>query len=176
MTTAKHAVPQSLSKSRRVVAQLAQAPRIPRRRNIEPVSQKRAAVVLRRGMRPLEFRQVEEQMEALGLISLAVLPSQRKLQITSTPVCGLIVTGSDLDASLIERAMIDEVVHHVRNAGAPVLALSDAAPLVLEALDMAQTEEPAAAGVLIHHRAQPLETCAHIERALKVIAGSPEVL
>ncbi|MEZ5962076.1 MAG: hypothetical protein R3C30_16880 [Hyphomonadaceae bacterium] len=113
-------------------------------------------------------------METLRLVSLPVLPGQRKMHVTSIPVCGLIVTGSDFEASLAERAMIEEAVRHVHAAGAPVLALSDAAPLVLEALNMAPME--AGAGILVHTDVQALATSAHVERALKVMAKSPEVV
>jgi hypothetical protein len=127
-------------------------------------------------MRPLEFRQVEEQMERLGLVSLPVLPGQRKMQVTSTPVCGLIVTGSDFEASLIERAMIEEAVRHAHSAGAPILALSDAARLVLDALDMKPLETAPGAGLLVHTDVQAIMTPAHIGQALKLMATSPEVL
>jgi len=172
MATANQAVTHSLSQS---AAQLARVPSVPRRRVVQPVSHKRAAVVLRRGMRPLEFRQVEEQMELLGLVSLPVLPGQRKMHVTSTPVCGLIVTGSAFEASLIERAMIEEAVRHAHSVGAPILALSDAAPLVLDALDMKLAEAAPGVGLLVHTEDQVIATSAHIGRALKVMAKSPEV-
>ena len=159
---------------RRAAASLARAPHIPRRKNaIESPVTKRAAVVLRRGMRPLEFRQVEQQMDALNLVSLPVLPGQRKMHITETPVCGLVVTGSDIDPSPVEREMIEQAVRHVRGNGGPVLAFSDAVGLVLEAAGLPPLKSKAAA-VLIHDGAHALTTPAQIENAMKLISKSPE--
>lgn len=175
MTTADNAVTTPLLKSRRAAAKLARPPSIPKRRIAEPAVTKRAAVVLRRGMRPLEFRQVEEQLEGLRLVSLPVLSGQRRLPLTETPVCGLIVTGSDFEPSPVERAMIEEAVCHVHGAGGPVIALSDAAHLVLETLDLPPLQGDAVAGVLVHGGVQTLANAAQFEGAMKVLAGAPEV-
>jgi hypothetical protein len=176
MTTAS-AVGDRLSASRRnSVAVLARAPRIPRRKSTEePGVNKRAAVVLRRGMRPLEFRQVEEQIEKLGLTSLPVLPGQRKMHIADTAVCGLIVTGSDVEPSYPEREMIEEAVRTVLERGGPVVAFSDAAEMVLTAAGLDALEGPALA-VLVHNKtARALTTQKQVEDAMKQMAKSPAV-
>jgi hypothetical protein len=125
-------------------------------------------------MRPLEFRQIEQQMEALNLVSLPVLPGQRKMHVTETPVCGLIITGSDLDPANIERNMIETAVRHVLDRGGPVLAFSDAASLVLDAAGLPAMKGEATA-VLVHESgATALTTASQIENAMKLMAKSPE--
>jgi len=174
MKTASSAGADAVSQSRRAVAALVRAPKIPQRKSATaPGVNKRAAVVLRRGMKPLEFRQVEAQLDALQLTCLPVLPGQRKANIADTPVCGLIVTGGDMEPSPMERQMIEAVVLDMLDRKAPVLAMSDAASMVLEAagLDAAAGE---ACAVLVHDGGvRVLSTPRQVDDAIKLIAKAP---
>jgi len=174
MSTAEAATARLSAAKRQSVAVLTRAPKIPRRKSTEATGIKRAAVVLRRGMRPLEFRQVEDQLEKHGLSSLPVLPGQRKMHVADVPVCGLIVTGADVDVTHAERDMIEEAVRIVMQRGGPVLAFSDAAEMVLEAAGLERPTGEAVA-ILVHNGVRALASQKAIEDAIKLIAKSPIV-
>lgn len=168
MKAAPNAVPDTVTQTRRTVAALMRTPSIPRRRSTEAPVLKRAAIILRRGMRPLEFRRVEDLLEQYGVSSLPIVPGQRKGS-GDAPICGLIVTGSDIDASVMERDMIEAAVCDVAARGRPILAFSDGAPLVFEALGR-EAPQGAYLAVLVDDDVKVLTTQRQVEDAFKAMA------
>lgn len=172
MSTADAADP-SL-RARKGIAALARAPSIPRRnqREITQANAKRLAIVLRRGMKQSEFRHVESQMDAHALVSLPVLAAQRRGAGVEAPVCGVVITGGDMMPSPAERELIQETVRHARERDVPVLALSDAASLALEAAGIVGGVA-ADHAVLIGADVKVLSSRREIEDAIKQIARLP---
>lgn len=177
MPKASHASPDpSSASSRRALAALTRAPTIPvRKTRLAPIAAKRAAVVLRRGMRPLEFRRIEEALEAQSLTCVPVIVGQRRNTLADTPVCGLIVTGGDLEPSAAERDMILDSVSDMLARGAPVIALSNAIELVAEAAAVDQRPKGEAHGMLVHDGVRFLDSAPQLNAAIKKMAGAPEV-
>ncbi|MGE0830872.1 MAG: hypothetical protein AB7O04_16180 [Hyphomonadaceae bacterium] len=151
--------------------------RKPRRRRAalaiaqSPKKTRRAAVVLRRGMKQSEFRRVEARLEShkVGWSSILCEPSRRSNP--SPDVCGLVVTGADLTPSEKERATIVAAVHDALARGAPILAMSNASALVLDAAGFEGACD-AQRGVLIRNGVQALDTRADIEDAVDQMAGA----
>ena len=111
------------------ISALVRAPSIPPRRKDSLMSEtKRVAVVLRRGMKQTEFRNVEEQLDMHNLTCLPVLAGQRRMTVSDTPVCGFIVTGGDMDPSHAERDLIMGTVRETLDRDIPVVAMSEAVP------------------------------------------------
>jgi hypothetical protein len=160
--------------ARRSVASLVRVPSIPRRnqREISQANAKRQAIVLRRGMKQSEFRHDEAQMDVHSLISLPVLAAQRRGPSVDTPVCGVVITGGDMMPSPAEREMIQDTVRNARERGVPVLALSDAATLALEAAGMVGGVA-ADHAVLIGDEVRVLSSRREIEDAIKQISRLP---
>lgn len=125
----------SMIRARTGISALTRAPAIPRRnqREIAQANAKRLAIVLRRGMKQAEFRHIESLMDQHTLVSLPVLAAQRRGPGLESPVCGVVITGGDMMPSPAERDLIQDTVRHARSRDVPVLALSDAAALALEA-------------------------------------------
>lgn len=150
MPTAKIAVAQSLTRTRS--ASLARAPSIPLRRQGDAPAQKRIGIVLRRGMLQREYRQVEARLDARNVTRHAIMFGHKKTAPTEgAALCGLIITGGDMTPTADERALIVEAVQDSIRREAPVLALSDAAAIALEAAGL---ETPAGqhCAVLIDRR------------------------
>jgi len=169
--TRADAVQLSISAHRRSAASLASVPKIPpRRRETAPGTQKRAAVVLRRGMKQSEFRHIEEQLDLHNLTSFAVLPGQRRMVMADTPVCGLIVTGGDMDPSHAERDLIVEAVQDTRARGMPVIAMSDAVGLVLEAAGVKGVVAEGRSVMLHGETVRVLESAKEVDEAIKLMA------
>lgn len=175
MPPAAPAAAPAMSRARRAAAALARAPSIPVRkpRDHSAAATKRAAIVLRRGMKPTEFRHLESQFEAHELGSLPVVVAQKRGTVAETPVCGLVVTGGDMQPTHAEREMILDAVRVVRERGLPVLALSDAAALACEALGL-DLAEGGALALFIDAEARPLKTQREIDEAIKFIARAPQ--
>jgi hypothetical protein len=169
MKAAPTAVTDTMSASRRAVAALARAPAIPRRRAAEAPAPSRAAIILRRGMRPLEFRRIEDLLDRFSIVSLPIVPGQRKGSLTDAPVCGLIITGSDLDVSTIERDMIATAVADMAARGRPILAFTDGVDLVFEALGREPPRGEYQA-VLVGAEDRVLTTTRQVEDAFKAMA------
>lgn len=162
-----------LSARRRAVASLARAPSIPpRRKDSIQTEIKRAAVVLRRGMKQTEFRHVEEQLDLYNLTCLPVLAGQRRMTVSDTPVCGFIVTGGDMDPSHAERDLIMSSVRETMDRGIAVLALSEAVPLVLEAAGVEGAVADGCSVLLQDENVRVLEKGSQIEDAIKLMAKS----
>lgn len=162
-----------LSARRRAVASLVRAPSIPpRRKDSLQTETKRVAVVLRRGMKQSEFRHVEEQLDVHNLTCLPVLAGQRRMTVSDTPVCGFIVTGGDMDPTHAERDLIVSAVAETMERGVPVVALSEAVALVLEAAGVHGAVADGRA-VLLHDGVRVLESAREIEDAVKLMAKSP---
>ncbi len=172
MSTADAADP--MLRARKGISALTRAPAIPRRnqREIAQANAKRLAIVLRRGMKQSEFRHVEAQMDEHSLVSLPVLAAQRRGASVESPVCGVVITGGDMMPSPQERELILDTVRHARERDVPVLALSDAASLALEAAGIvggvAQDHS-----VLIGEEVRVLSSRREIEEAIKQIARLP---
>ncbi|HRP10763.1 MAG TPA: hypothetical protein PLK37_07010 [Terricaulis sp.] len=162
-------------RARAGISALARAPSIPRRnqREISQANAKRLAIVLRRGMKQSEFRSIEALMDAHTLVSLPVLASQRRGPSIETPVCGVVITGGDMMPSPQERELIQDTVRHARERSVPVLALSDAATLALEAAGMVGGVA-ADHAVLIGDEVRVLSTRREIEDAIKQISRLPQ--
>lgn len=135
---------------------------------------KRAAVVLRRGMRQAEFHSVEARLNRNHLSSLAVLvgTNGKGASVPDAPLCGLIVTGSDSATHAVERAVLIEVVRDALGRELPVLAISDAVPLALSAAGMEPPSSPHQA-VLIGDEVRALQAHVDIERAIDSMATAP---
>jgi hypothetical protein len=160
-----------ISAQRRAVASLVRAPSIPpRRKDSIQTEIKRAAVVLRRGMKQTEFRHVEEQLDLYNLTCLPVLAGQRRMTVSDTPVCGFIVTGGDMDPSHAERDLIMTSVRETMDRGVPVLAMSEAVPLVLEAAGVEGAVAEGCAVLLQDAGVRVLEKGAAINDAIKLMA------
>jgi len=147
---------------------------IPQRRQKSTLmaQRKRAAVVLRRGMNHAEFRQIEARLEALDLVFMPILAERRGAAAADGAFCGLIVTGGDRLPSPKEREMIADTVQQTVERKAPVLALSDAVEMVLDAAGYDPAEEGACA-VLIHRGVRTLRTPKEIDEAIAMMAASP---
>jgi len=160
---------------RRSATSLARAPSIPQRRRAEisAATAKRVAVVLRRGMRQSEFRSVEQHLSAHDLVCAPILAGQRKASAEGA-VCGLIITGGDMEPSNVERDLIATAVAQMLERGAPVLAMSEAVPHVVEAAGGVYAGN-APLGVLVHGGVQLLETPKDVEDAFKLMAKSPSI-
>jgi hypothetical protein len=158
---------------RRAVASLVRAPSIPPRRKDSLMTEtKRVAVVLRRGMKQSEFRHVEEQLDEFNLTCLPVLAGQRRMTVSDTPVCGFIVTGGDMDPSHAERELIMSTVRETLERDIPVVAMSDAVPLVLEAAGV-KGAVAAGRGVLLQRdNVRVLEFTRGIGEAVKLMSKS----
>lgn len=153
------------------IRRLTSVPKIPpRRRETAPGTQKRAAVVLRRGMRQSEFRHIESQLDLHDLTSFAVLPGQRRMVMADTPVCGLIVTGGDMDPTHAERELILEAVRDTMARGMPVIAMSDVVALVLEAANVKGVVAEGRSVMLHGESARVLENAKEVDEAIKLMA------
>jgi hypothetical protein len=163
----------STTARRRAVAALVRAPRIPqRRRETTPETIKRAAVVLRRGMKQSEFRQIEAQLDAHDLTCLPVLAGQRRMAVSETPVCGFIITGGDMDPSNAERELIGDAVRDTIERDVPVLAMSEAVGMVLDAAGV-QGAVAGGRAILLHKGVRVLESAKDVDDAIKFMAKSP---
>jgi hypothetical protein len=162
-----------LSARRHAVASLVRAPSIPPRRKDSLQSEtKRVAVVLRRGMKQSEFRYVEEQLDMHNLTCLPVLAGQRRMTVADTPVCGFIITGGDMDPSHAERDLILSTVRETMDREIPVMAMSDAVPLVLEAAGV-QGAVAQGSSVLLHQDdVRVIHSSREIGDAVKLMAKS----
>lgn len=174
MPTATRADAEQLPASkarRRAAAALARPPSIPLRRpkDITTREMKRAAVILRRGMRQSEFRHVETELAEHDLICLPVLAGQRKTAAPETPACGLIITGGDMKPTWDERDVITASVSEMLERGAPILAMSDAAELALEAAGE-EAAPSATHGVLIHKGVRALKSQKDVSDAIKFMS------
>jgi len=162
-----------LSARRHAVSVLVRAPSIPPRRKDSLMTEtKRVAVVLRRGMKQSEFRHVEEQLDLYNLTCLPVLAGQRRMTVADTPVCGFIVTGGDMDPSHAERDLILTTVRETLDRDIPVMAMTDAVALVLEAAGV-QGAVAEGRSVLLHRNTvRVLDTSREIEDGVKLMAKS----
>lgn len=135
---------------------------------------KRAAVVLRPGMRQSEFRRVEVRMSRNHLSSLPIIigANAKHAGVPDAPLCGLIVTGSDAVTHPTERAGLFEIVRDAMERDVPVLAISDAAPLALSAAACEPPRAPFQA-VLIRDEVHGLAARADIDRAIDMMAAAP---
>lgn len=162
------------AKRHAALAQLARAPSIPRRRakDAAPDAPKHVGVVLRRGMSQTEFRHIEGQLVAHGMSFLPILAGQRRPTFESAKVCGLVITGGEMAPTYDEQHIIATAVTQTIERNAPVLALSDAAGLALEAAGL---EAPAGGfeAVLIHRGVRALKTQREVDEAIKAMAGAP---
>lgn len=134
---------------------------------------KRAAVVLRAGMRQAEFRRIEARMMSHQLASLPIIVggNARAGAVPEALLCGVIVTGSEGLTRADERAGVVEIVREALKRKAPVLALSDAVELAMEAAGKAAPTD-AHLGVLIDGDVRLLATRADIDRAIDAMAAS----
>ncbi len=162
-----------MSARRHSVAALVRAPSIPpRRKDSLQTETKRVAVVLRRGMKQSEFRHVEEQLDLHNLTCLPVLAGQRRMTVSDTPVCGFIVTGGDMDPSHAERDLIMATVRETMERDIPVMAMTDAVSLVLEAAGV-QGAVVEGRSVLLHRETvRVLDSKREIGDAVKLMAKS----
>lgn len=136
---------------------------------------KRAAVVLRPGMRQSEFRRVELRMDRNDLTSLPIIVGARdkRCEIPDTPLCGLIVTGSNTVLHPGERKSLVEIVRDAAERGMPILAMSDSAPLVLAASGHEPPSEPHKA-VLVSANVVALKSKRDVDHAIDMMALSPQ--
>jgi hypothetical protein len=173
MSTTADAEQAPLSARRRAVASLVRAPSIPPRRKDSLMTEtKRVAVVLRRGMKQSEFRHVEEQLDMHNLTCLPVLAGQRRMTVSDTPVCGFIVTGGDMDPSHAERDLIMTTVRETMDRDIPVVAMSEAVPLVLEAAGV-QGAVAEGRSVMLHQaNIRVLDSSREVADAVKLMAKS----
>ena len=104
--------------------------------------------------------------------SLPVLAAQRRGPGLESPVCGVVITGGDMMPSPAERELIQETVRHAREREVPVLALSDAAALALEAAGIVGNVA-ADHAVLISDDVRVLSSRREIEDAIKQISRLP---
>ena len=132
---------------------------------------KRAAVVLRRGMRQTEFRRLEMSMDRNNMSTLPIVVGNKKADVPET-VCGLIVTGSSAVAHPDERLCLAEIVRTAIDRQLPVLAMSDAAPLVLGVSGLDQVDDRHSA-VLISGEVRLLKSRRDIDQAIDMMAASP---
>lgn len=162
-----------LSARRHSVSALVRAPSIPPRRKDSLMTEtKRVAVVLRRGMKQSEFREVEEHLDMHSLTCLPVLAGQRRMTVSDTPVCGFIVTGGDMDPSHAERDLIMATVRETLDRAIAVVAMSDAVPLVLEAAGV-KGAVAEGRGVMLHQDSvRVLNSPRELADAVKLMAKS----
>ena len=173
MSTTADAEQAPLSARRRAVASLVRAPSIPPRRKDSLMTEtKRVAVVLRRGMKQSEFRHVEEELDMHHLTCLPVLAGQRRMTVSDTPVCGFIVTGGDMDPSHAERDLIMSTVRETMDRDIPVVAMSEAVPLVLEAAGVKGAVAGGRSVMLTRDNVRVLETHRGIGEAVKLMSKS----
>jgi hypothetical protein len=132
---------------------------------------KRAAIVLRRGMRQNEFRRIEMRMTHNSLSSLPIVIGNRRSEVPET-VCGLIVTGSSAIAHAEERSCLAEIIREALGRQLPVLAISDATPIVLGEAGYEQPDGEHAA-VLVGEGVQVLKSRRDIDQAIDMMAASP---
>ncbi len=163
-----------LSARRHAVSALVRAPSIPPRRKDSLMSEtKRVAVVLRRGMKQSEFRHVEEQLDMHNLTCLPVLAGQRRMTVSDTPVCGFIVTGGDMDPSHAERDLIMATVRETLEREIPVVAMSEAVPLVLEAAGVHGAVAEGRSVMLQQDNVRVLNSARELADAVKLMAKAP---
>lgn len=139
----------------------------------QETEKKYVAIVLRPGMRQSEFRRIERRLARHKLASLPVLvgASGRK-NPPNAPICGMIVVGSHAPVRPHEQSDLAAAVRDASERAAPILALSDAAPLALNALGEPEPEKPLTA-VLITDGVKTLAAQSDIDRAVDLIAASP---
>lgn len=130
---------------------------------------KRAAIVLRRGMRQPEFRRVEQRLDRNNLTSLPIVVGTKHATIPET-LCGLIVTGSSAVSHPDERACLSTIIRDAVEREVPVLAMSDAAPLALAATGFGCDGQNASA-VLIDGSVTLLSNRREVDRAIDTMAG-----
>ncbi len=132
---------------------------------------RRAAIVLRRGMRPTEFRNVETALDRNNVMKLPIVVGDNR-SVVPDALCGLIVTGADSVAHPVERARLAAIIREAVRREVPVLAISDAAPVALAACSLDRGEENHA-GILIDGAVTVLADPRQIDRAIDTIAHSP---
>ena len=162
------------SARRHAVSALARAPSIPPRRKDSLMTEtKRVAVVLRRGMKQSEFRDEEEQLDMHNLTCLPVLAGQRRMTVSDTPVCGFIVTGGDMDPSHAERDLIMSTVRETLDRHIPVVAMTEAVPLVLEAAGVKGAVVKGRSVMLQQDNVRVLNSARELADAVKLMAKAP---
>jgi hypothetical protein len=133
---------------------------------------KHAAVVLRRGMRREEFNDVEAQLQAHN-VRWTAAPARSVIASKPGPaICGLVVTGADASPTAREHEAIAATVGDCVARGVPILALSDAVDLVLDAAGLEAAPEEHR-GILLCNGVQILETGDDITGAVEQMAGAP---
>lgn len=143
----------------------------PRKRRALAVP-KCVGLVLRPGMKQREFRRVEQRLDRNRLASLPVIVgASAKRSTLNTPICGLVVVGSDAALRAEDQHGLESIVRDAIERQAPVLALSDAVPIALSALGEPLLERDCA-GVLINKRVERL-AYADIDRAIDRIGAGP---
>jgi hypothetical protein len=148
----------------------------PKKRSKADISRcaKRAAVVLRRGMRQADFRRIEMRLDRNELASLPIIvgPGGRAGLVPDTPLCGLIITGSDGVVHADERRSLEDIVRNAADRDVPILAMSDAAPLALAAAGREPIEGNPGA-VLIGRSVSVLSSRSDIDKAIDRMAAAP---
>lgn len=134
---------------------------------------KRIAVVLRPGMKQDEFRCIDLRLTRNKLITLAVLTGNKAARPPDTPLCGLIITGSDAVTHPAQRRRLEQLVNDARQRDLPVLALSDSAMLALGASGFETEDETDHRAVLIDDGVTWLHSRRDVDRAIDALARSP---
>ena len=167
----------ALNQSRYRPSALARSLRVgPSKRSRNDVTRetKRAAVVLRPGMRQSEFRRVDLRLDRNHLAKLPIFvgANARRVSVPDAPLCGLVVTGSDGVAHRAECAGLAEIVRDALDRKVPILALSDAAPIALAAAGCEPPTAPHQA-IFIGDGVEGLSARADIDRAIDMMAALP---
>lgn len=168
--------PAQQSFARRSISALTRAPKIPSRKAVSAPAVKRIAVVLRRGMRPLEFRRIEDALADHNAMCLPLVVGQRRTSLADTPVCGLIVTGGDIDPTAAEIEVIEDAVREMRERGVPIMALTNAMTMVAEVAGVDLGAASDAHGVVLGESVRVLDGAHQLSAAVKQMAGRSERL
>ncbi len=165
-TSASPANPKTARKQRRPEFRLASATR-----RVAPLEAKRAAVILRRGMRQSEFRLLGAEFGARALTITPVLAGPNGDREAKRPdLCGLVVTGADGMPSPSELHTIDRAVRDMVARKLPVLALTEAVEPVLRAAGYAPAEEGVLAALIVNGELTLCRTQKELGAAIDVIA------
>jgi hypothetical protein len=123
-------------------------------------------------MKQEEYHAVERKLKANKLVPSPVLNASIRGGLSNGAdgsACGLVVLGSSLEPTRTEREIIFESVRRAGAVGLPVLALSDAVDLVLDAAGFCGAPDEHT-GIVLHEGVRILESEADLDDAIRSMA------
>jgi hypothetical protein len=124
-------------------------------------------------MKVREFRRLEDRLAARHLVGVGLFAGNGTSSIHHVPaICGLVVTGANVTPTKRERDALTAALRETIAHEVPVLALSNAVGLAMEAAGIDPAEDGCRA-VFLHHVVRFLDSEREIDQAIDQMARSP---